>query len=458
MLTQDEILTDYDEHYARPSPIKYDILRLSDEHRKFDGLIRRYWHDLHPLARDIFTSFANEFQYLINLAEEVENDKDTEINALRAELLDKLNEMNSNIETLQQTHLDEINDKDELFNELKLDFERLSQNLKSTIDKLDAMDLQNKEKTNLINLQKEEIENLRLKIDSKKSHDADTNEIISKSIANVNMFSSQLDLLEKEVKMIENEKYNSEKLVTSLQDKLETQKIEFETQMREKTSRYKILKESLQKIYISTERSKAENKAMKKLKIAQEQRLDSLESELNKLKEEGKKTKTLLDNQVKINKAYHSLTLKVIEIADKGTSKRAKIVVPDLLSQLNKDNSESRPEEIDSNSSDKRGKTVKNDPDAITAKILGKMVENISEKKKENHFKKKMDNLVKDKKRVNKRPPLAPDINVKEQRVVDTILEKLDKSDQEIKEIMKGLPAAPKSKKKKGTRDGKQLA
>ena len=56
-------LKDYEEHYNRPQPIRYDILRFDDLHKKFDGLIRRYWNDFHPLVRDVFTSFASEFQY-----------------------------------------------------------------------------------------------------------------------------------------------------------------------------------------------------------------------------------------------------------------------------------------------------------------------------------------------------------------------------------------------------------
>ena len=135
-LNLDELLSDYNEQYTRPSPIKYDILRLSDEHRKFDGLVRRYWNDLHPLARDIFTSFANEFQYLINLAEEVEKEKDEEMDKLRNELIEKLNEMNSNIDALQKSHSDELNDKVDEINELKMQMSSSTNNLRSAIDKI----------------------------------------------------------------------------------------------------------------------------------------------------------------------------------------------------------------------------------------------------------------------------------------------------------------------------------
>ncbi|MCH8906075.1 MAG: hypothetical protein IH840_03215 [Candidatus Heimdallarchaeota archaeon] len=59
-----DALREYHEVFNRPVPVNYEVLRLSDEHRKLDALMRRYWKNIHPLSRDLFTSFANEFQYL----------------------------------------------------------------------------------------------------------------------------------------------------------------------------------------------------------------------------------------------------------------------------------------------------------------------------------------------------------------------------------------------------------
>ena len=59
-----ELLRDYEETFNRPVPISYDLLKLSDDHRKFDALIRRFWDNLHPLSRDVFTSFFDPLPLL----------------------------------------------------------------------------------------------------------------------------------------------------------------------------------------------------------------------------------------------------------------------------------------------------------------------------------------------------------------------------------------------------------
>ncbi len=189
-------LKDYEEIFDRPFPQKYDVLKLGEEHRRLDALMRRHWAELHPLSRDLFTSFAGELQLLIHEMDELENkvkhlEEETlhEIDDIKNKYSDKINNIEEELETASTQRSDTISN--ERINELI----KLNQKLQSEKEKIK---LKLSEKQELINTQREEINLLidhsDIEIRSKKELEV----TISESFENVNTFTSQLETLEAE--------------------------------------------------------------------------------------------------------------------------------------------------------------------------------------------------------------------------------------------------------------------
>lgn len=470
-LNLEEMLDDYQEFYDRPTPIRYDILRLSEDHKKFDGLIRRYWKNLHPLVRDIFTSFANEFQYILSLAKEIENEKDEELNEFRNKMVEKINEMSQSFETIRDDQKIKLADKDDIINQLVNEKNEFIEQISSLNRLNEERNVVISQKTEFINAQKEQIENLHDQISQTTSEFKQQNELINESISNVNNFTSQFELLEKEMRILEEEKHNLVNQHGNLQSKFNKQESEYQKIIEEKDIRIIELKDNIQKIYITTEKSKAEKKATQKLNDALIEKIKILDIDAELLKSDNQKLKKLLKNQVKINKGYHALTLKVIDISSKEKdivlnkpvinvpklSEKSK--VPNLLSQLNDQNnkvlksSEEVVIKIDK---------IENDSELSNTKVLRRET---SPKKPIIPFKEKMKRLVSDipveksnspRKIIERAHLKIPEEDLEAKRVVGTIFDKMDHDELNFKNIMEDFPSAPKDKKSKDKKLKKQ--
>lgn len=244
-----ELLKDYEETYNRPLPITYDLLKLSDEHRGFDALIRRYWDTLHPLSRDIFTSFANEVQYLIHILSENE---------------EQLELKNNEIENLKNLFEEKLAGFEE-------DFEnRISQGVATVSNKnFDMIDRENRElKKKLaelnekINNKDELVENLRKEI-SLLIDDSDEQEETAKMLeSNINEsinqyqnFTNQLDVFEDVMNTLQNANIAAERQIDELAEELDVKsslinevKNTYQKSLEISESRYETLKEKIKKI------------------------------------------------------------------------------------------------------------------------------------------------------------------------------------------------------------------
>ncbi len=436
-------LTDYKEIHRRPTPIRYDILKLSDEHRKFDGLIRRYWSSLHPLVRDLFTSFASEFQYLLTLASDVEKAKDEEINQLRTQMVEKLNEMNSELATFQSEYETSINLKDDTIKQLEFETIELLNQINTLSDELKSARIKIQEKDELIVSQKEQIHTIHQEMQEKSIK----NEEITNTIATVEMFTSQLDLLEKEMVILESEKANASEEISTLKETIQRMEASYRENLEEKNQKLQSMKNSLEKIYREAEKNKAETKAAKKRNIANEERIISLEMELKKLSKEFNENKQYLDNQVRINKAYHALTLKVIERSKDKAIKDAETKVKTVASNIPAKEPEVRsvqkkvPDLLSQIGARQPKHLVKNENIEIAKPVMSKLPETIEEVSKKNI----VDESVPEKNEVN----LEINENIQEKIVASKI--------QDNKNIMKNKMETLLSKENPIKNDLKQL-
>ncbi len=244
-----ELLKDYEETYNRPLPITYDLLKLSDEHRGFDALIRRYWDTLHPLSRDIFTSFANEIQYLIHILSENE---------------EQLELKNNEIENLKNLF-------EEKLAGFELDFEnRINQGIATVSNKnFDIMDRENQIlKKNVIELSdkiknKDELnENLRKEIslliddsDEQEETAKMLEENINESINQYQNFTNQLDVFEDVMNTLQNANIAAEHKIDELAEELDLKsglindvKTTYQKSLEISESRFETLKDKVKQI------------------------------------------------------------------------------------------------------------------------------------------------------------------------------------------------------------------
>lgn len=307
-----ELLREYEETFNRPIPIAYDLLKLSDEHRKFDALIRRYWDNLHPLSRDIFTSFANEIQYLLLLIDEnqeklnLNNEEVSKIKDGFEQQLEKFemefdNRVTEGIATVSNRNFDLM--------------DRENRSLKEVITSNEAK-LQSKD---------ELIENLRHEIsllidDSKEQEETAKHleENISESINQFNSFTSQLDVFEDVMDTLQSANIVAEREIDNLSEELEVKselfnevKETYQKSLELSEQRYEVLKEKIKQISPQIQKvhqtSKALHKKNNDLKI-QNKRLKShsgnsqefetiqnqLENNIKNLKEQN----TTLENKI----------------------------------------------------------------------------------------------------------------------------------------------------------------
>ncbi|MHA2099776.1 MAG: hypothetical protein ACW99A_13955 [Candidatus Kariarchaeaceae archaeon] len=244
-----ELLKEYIETFSRPVPISYDLLRLSDEHRKFDALIRRYWDNLHPLSRDIFTSFANEIQYLLHLVDETES---------------KLHHNNEELLKIKETFEGQLD-------KFEGDFEnRVTEGIATVTNRnFDLMDRENRVlKQKIGEIQKsieskdELIDNLRneisLLIDDSKEQEETAKLLednIAESITQYDSFTKQLDVFEDVMETLQNANLAAEKEIDTLASELEFKaelidevKETYQRSLALSEERYEALKEKIKEI------------------------------------------------------------------------------------------------------------------------------------------------------------------------------------------------------------------
>lgn len=244
-----ELLKDYEETFNRPLPISYDLLELSDEHRRFDALIRRYWDTLHPLSRDIFTSFANEIQYLLHsLSENHERLElnNNEIANLKNNFEEKLKEFENDFENRINQGIATISNKN--FDSI----DRENRNLKKNLAEIN---IRIKNKNELIdNLRKE----LSLIIDDSDEQEETTKMLeanITESINQYQNFTNQLDVFEDVMNTLQNANVAAEHKIDELAEELDIKselindvKSTYQKSLELSETRYEDLKEKIKKI------------------------------------------------------------------------------------------------------------------------------------------------------------------------------------------------------------------
>ncbi len=100
-----QVLKDYSQYFETDYIPDYDFLKLSNTHRKFDALMRRFWDSFHPLTRDIFLSFIYEVSRLLNTVEELNKEvsiKEREVQKISKELNERREYIASLLEKLEQ--------------------------------------------------------------------------------------------------------------------------------------------------------------------------------------------------------------------------------------------------------------------------------------------------------------------------------------------------------------------
>ncbi|MCE7736637.1 MAG: hypothetical protein GPJ54_17270 [Candidatus Heimdallarchaeota archaeon] len=244
-----ELLRDYEETFNRPVPISYDLLKLSDDHRKFDALIRRFWDNLHPLSRDVFTSFANEIQYLLHLIDE--NQEKLKLN--NEEVLKIKDGFEQQLEKFEMEFDNRVTEGIATVSNRNFDLmDRENRSLKETITSNESK-LQSKE---------ELIENLRYEIsllidDSKEQEDTAKNleENISESINQFNSFTSQLDVFEDVMDTLQSANIVAERQIDNLSEELEFKaelfnevKTTYQKSLELSEQRYEGLKDKIKQI------------------------------------------------------------------------------------------------------------------------------------------------------------------------------------------------------------------
>lgn len=278
-----ELLKEYEEYHNRPIPISYDLLKLSDEHRKFDALVRRYWDNLHPLSRDVFTSFASEIQYLLHLIEENDdklNQNNEELRRMKGGFEEQLEKFESEYDNRVTEGIATVSNRN--FNLM----DRENRVLKEKMASNEAM-LANKD---------ELIENLRYEIsllidDSKEQEETAKllEENISESITQFNSFTQQLDVFEDVMDTLQNANLVAEKEIDNLSEELDFKselidevKDTYQKSLELSEQRYEALKEKVKEISPQIEeihkRSKSVNLKNKELLFENEKLKKNLEN------------------------------------------------------------------------------------------------------------------------------------------------------------------------------------
>ena len=287
-----DILQEYEEQYERPLPIKYDLLYFSDQHRKFDALLRRYWNFLHPLTRDLFTSFANEFQYIITLLEENQTklkEKDEEVAELRNSVAQKLEEFEQTFESRVIEGVANVKNRnfDEIYEEnleLKEKIISLNEDIK---DKEDLITNLRNEINLLIDDSDKQIET------TKKLEDN-----VYDSIANFDQLAKQLDSFELELTEAQKAKEQAgeqiDTLVTELEEKdlqIQSLKETYEMKLRESEERFHQLKEKVREISPNIEKIHAQSRKVQQDNTHLIHELEVLKAENQALREVADKSK-----------------------------------------------------------------------------------------------------------------------------------------------------------------------
>jgi myosin heavy subunit len=284
-------LKDYEEVFGRPFPINYPILKFTEEHRKLDALMRRHWQELHPLSRDLFTSFANEFQYIFFQIEEAEK-----------KVQEALEE--------QENALSDLDEKiDEVAKENISDLEEQKQALENLVTELHD---QLTEKEELIGTQREEINLLidqsDLEIESKKNLEGK----ITESYDHVTTFAEQLSGIEDDYEKTQKENDALKEELLQKEREIILVEKQYKEEIEKITSLHTSLKEKLRNLAPVVEKIELENKKLKEhnnelsieLSISNKlpEELAQLQDEYDKLLQKNQKMKDLLiraDSQIR---------------------------------------------------------------------------------------------------------------------------------------------------------------
>jgi myosin heavy subunit len=332
-LALDDLLKDYKEEYKRPLPVRYNINHFPENHKKYNALLRRYWKDLHPLVRDLFTSFTLEFGLVtekIDKAveekeaaqrelEERENDLNQKIQSIEEKYQEKLDELgvssknqiedlnfqhNKQIEELQIQISNLIEDHEKNRNEHDTEIDDLKIQLQSKIDNIENL-------TKVLETKDKFISEKTVEIKDKKG---ETSQFLETTAGKYEEFLNQLDLLEKQNTVLDAEKYQKSKLIEKLSEKIKRDNLV-------NKKRLEASEKSTQKYRINFQQMRKKMEQIEENNLALSRSVKVLENDLKMAFHEKKELKTknhellsLLKNQISINKEYDILTRNVIMI------------------------------------------------------------------------------------------------------------------------------------------------
>ncbi len=387
---KDKDLANYKEFYKLPMPPSYDLNNFEKSHRKFDALVRLYWGELDAITRDLITSFILEYKFLLdNFDKKIEeyeeqiHAKDKEIEDLQLrhnmDLEELVNKYNNEISELKERYRSNISILQEDISEIKEDHRVELEELSKTIEDLQIQIESHKdnisnlneivsEKDNLINKLESENEDLKKQLDSKLET---TKTIISESVENVENLLSQLNLLDSEIqrqnseiKMLKAEKFQRDKLIERLSNKIERDNQINVAKIKAREKSIAKYRDGVLQLRKTLEEKNSE--------ISQLQaKVDQLQKENEKIlkktleiQESYDKTVNLLNQQIRINREYHKLTEKVIMLKNKLSNKTHMPTVPSTrLTRPNKPIMKDVPDLLKQIEEEKSSEKIEKNPD-----------------------------------------------------------------------------------------------
>ncbi|MDH5403428.1 MAG: hypothetical protein OEZ01_15115 [Candidatus Heimdallarchaeota archaeon] len=295
----DKELKGYEEVYSRPIPLRYDLLRFNDEHRKFDALLRTHWDILHPLVRDLFTSFASEFQYIIS-----ELDKTDEIVEKAEENEKNIIEEYKRKQEILDANIEEFGNQKEVNDELIQKIEQLKDEINSNDILLTNQRAQIDEF-----IEKNSILNEKLKQQEK---------VLSESIEHVGDKLDQLETLEMDVLELEVTRQTSTKQIEKLKNEIAIMKTNQDLELAEHKNAFQSLQSENQQLTKTINRLKDEenSKSEQIQKINQDKEM--LYKEIESLKNELKYKEVIIQGERTFNQNFKVLAHKIIDLQKKG--------------------------------------------------------------------------------------------------------------------------------------------
>jgi hypothetical protein len=256
---------------------------------------------MHPLTRDIFTSFANEFQYLLLQIEEAEEkvenigkEKEEYLDQLKKEYLGKLEEIEDKINN-------QLNQKIEEFSKNQIN--ELNQHLQEKDEEIAKLQYLLQDRDELIKTQREEISLLIDQSDIEIQSKEELEKNLSQSADHVGVFTSQLDGLERDFANIQESNALLRQIIQDRDDEIKNLKGNHSTEYNIIFEKYNQIKAKLVEITPVVEKIEFENKQleMENDRLKQQanefsrEELDQLRSENQYLIERNAKMTKLLN-------------------------------------------------------------------------------------------------------------------------------------------------------------------